>query len=871
MNILQRLQNHDPGIDFSYDLQDDTAWNPGTLNRFLLRNEIAARVTALAVEPLLGLLAVGTSSGKILLSGSPPTFVTLEVPKGVERVMGAAASSGVKFLGFATKDQYPSIPLDGDNVLHVWNLDPQREEATSPILLSSLPFPEPVRRGYFVESGALGGGNYSEEELFTERSPPVTTLSVHPSGHIFAVGHMDGCISFWAVEDDDRPLAVRTLSEPFSFLDVHLPDTMSLIDQQSPDSPGKERKEREPIFKLAWSGFPGVQNPGDYGMSSPTTLTILGGTLPTDLSGVSILSFPKLTLPNPDAAAPPSPSAASSISPTTRQALKTSLFPSETLDEHDFEPRSSFPSTTPIEDFVLIPRNNPYLNGSFDTVGIILLSSADGRSKGVLQAFEFPPQVVHSGALDEHRLARVRLPVMLEFAYPCIDDVVMGASIVKFDKREAFGRLLSGWINGGDKGDTFLGKRIQSNGGSAWSDFDGDNAPDPNLSKYDYPRVMVLFHRDLSVRFYDISFLAIGYSDNSLLVVDLRGPRVLFRDLSKDEKDKLGPVNVFNWAICGLGAKPQLSLRLFATHRSGTTRILTFVHDPETQKWDIDPSHHVDGAHSRRDSSSAGPTTIPISSCADPYLSIVLDGKNGQDLTATPSALQKIIDESEADSQSVFSKGSSSTKDTHHKKAHCFWVIVGKKELRCYENIVGNRVGLAEWSKEGGEIVHVKIVNRKGSPVLVAIQTSGKAMIYSLPELEYMRSVDIPSMNPAQESTFDLDPEGDFLQYTTSTPLPSITYGTLFNFRRPLPPHVDFGEPAPPALPAPPQPIPLVPVTVTSGLGAWIWGTAPKVYKGSEIDGILAGLDRPLPRAASPKPSNAKVNSTARRGMRPRP
>ena len=78
----------------------------------------------------------------------------------------------------------------------------------------------------------------------------VTSIAVHPSGHFFAVGHADGSIAFWAVEDDNKPLLVRTLDA----VDVNLVDP-SALDHKAP------KFVREPIFKLSWSGFPNSQDP----------------------------------------------------------------------------------------------------------------------------------------------------------------------------------------------------------------------------------------------------------------------------------------------------------------------------------------------------------------------------------------------------------------------------------------------------------------------------------------------------------------------------------------------------------------------------------------------------------------------------------
>lgn len=315
-----------------------------------------------------------------------------------------------------------------------------------------------------------------------ERYPAVTTMAVHPSGHILATGHLDGCISFWAVEDGERPLSVRTVSEPFSFVDVHVPDPFALTDDANAEAPGGER---EPIFKLSWSGYPAIKKPADFGATESTTLTILGGGLPLDPNGVIVLVFPGITLPTPDVAAgstSPKPNGHTMLPPSTRQALKASLFPSETLDS---EPLTSFPSSSPVEDFFLIPRSSPFMSGSFDPVAIILLTSnAGARKKTVLSAYEFPPQCQEISSSGKPRLQRARLPFALEMAYTPDQNLVTGASLVKFDSRQVFGTLVSAFVNHGDLHDTYTGSRLTSlRAGSAWSDFDGDDAPDRRLAK----------------------------------------------------------------------------------------------------------------------------------------------------------------------------------------------------------------------------------------------------------------------------------------------------------------------------------------------------------------------------------------------------
>ncbi|KAG8920201.1 hypothetical protein FRC00_010344, partial [Tulasnella sp. 408] len=537
MDILRRLQNHDAGIDFSDTLREETSWNPGLLYDFKLSPtpSVPTAITAMTVDGAMGLLALGTFTGKIHLFGAAPMATTLLVPAADEH----AAREEVKFLGFCASLRR-LVCIDGANVLHVWDLvDLKAEEPTPPHLLkdSSFAIPENVtgeimtfdverlcpspyiipnawlehqevlnRTSEAIEHrvptvmdivphprdlnlvfiaydggvilwnlstsqvvhnyqlslhpGAVGGGGYREEDLFTERYPPATSLSIHPSGQIISIGHLDGCISFWAVEDDDRPLAVRTLSEPFSFIDVNVPDPMALIDDAKDEdassmSPPVRKQQREPIFKLAWSGFPDYPPAKDsqYGAFTSTTLTILGGTTASDQQGVTVLNFPGLVLPTPDVTTGPmSPSASAALPPSTRQALKKSLFPPESLDSAT-EPRSVYPSKIQVEDFCLVPRGNPHLNGLYDPTSIIILCSDTKAPKSVLNAFEFPPEPRDSSnmpAIDIYRnpLRRSQLPPMLNFTYSPPTRGISDCQIMVFQERDVFGRLVSGFVNG---------------------------------------------------------------------------------------------------------------------------------------------------------------------------------------------------------------------------------------------------------------------------------------------------------------------------------------------------------------------------------------------------------------------------------------
>ncbi|KAG8909487.1 hypothetical protein FRC01_006904, partial [Tulasnella sp. 417] len=922
MDILRRLQNHDAGIDFSDTLREETSWNPGLLYDFKLSPtpSVPTAITAMSVDGALGLLAVGTFTGKIHIFGAAPMATTLLIPAPNEH----AAREEVKFLGFCASLRR-LVCIDGANVLHVWDLvDLQAEEPTPPILLkdSSFAVPEnvtvlstsPLHSHAFIalqsgeimtfdvdrlcpspfvvpnawlehqevlnrtseaiehrvptvmdivthprdlnllfiaydggvilwnlstshvvhnyqlslHPGAAGGGGYREEDLFTERYPPATSLSVHPSGHIIAIGHLDGCISFWAVEDDDRPLAVRTLSEPFSFIDVNVPDPMALIDDPkdedaSSEAPPRRQQQREPIFKLAWSGFPDFPPSKDpqHGAFSSTTLTILGGTTASDQQGVTVLNFPGLVIPTPDmTSGPMSPSLSATLPPSTRQALKKSLFPPESLDAAT-EPRSVYPSKLQVEDFCLVPRGNPHLNGLYDPTSIIILSSDTNAPKSVLNAFAFPPEPRDSSnmpAIDIYRnpLRRSRLPPKLDFTYSTSTRGISDCQIMVFQEREVFGRLVSGFINSQNNepmAETNSGRWIEGlRGGSGWSDFSGENAPDARLSKFDRHRMMILSHSDLTVRFYDISsqlllsaealrfefpqilphltlemarlipllppadkveiksahlasisaecavvlstgdvaiwrlrepgspgqvynipsedsevfvpldpfirrserrissfqpfclirppaadadaleevtasalsdvgFLAVAYRRNSLAVFDLRSPKVTLRTswLPKSgDKDKLGPVTTLLWSFCGLGSDGDPRLRLIASYQHGTTRVITLRVSQTSSEWEV-VSSEAGGKGVEEGHFYEAERSSPV----DPFVSTVIGGRTGDECLATPAAIRK----AESDDPAIVP----TTKKEKSDLAHCFWVVGGSKEARCFENITGNQ------------------------------------------------------------------------------------------------------------------------------------------------------------------------------------
>jgi syntaxin-binding protein 5 len=339
---------------------------------------------------------------------------------------------------------------------------------------------------YTLPPGAPGGAGYehhvrytnyrasfnpnSSQDLLSYRRPSVTALAIHPSGHLFAVGYADGSIAFWAVEDEDQPLSVRTIEE----VDVHVVDGTKLekhIDKEATsDNTRITPQDREPIFKLAWSAFSASNDP----RGGETTLTILGGTTTSEASEVTVLWMPAFNPSEPPAVTRPQ----SGLHPTIRTAMRQTVLASTSFKYY---------SSGIVQDFLLIPRDSPHFSGSFDPISILLLADSQGKSRAV-EAYRFPPSAILSftstesdllssasdpvetsdtlsqelaSTLDSMRLdqdpERMGLPCPLWSG----NSGIIGGQILKLD-RDSYRNLISG---GEDTNDILPFK-----GGFAWSD-----------------------------------------------------------------------------------------------------------------------------------------------------------------------------------------------------------------------------------------------------------------------------------------------------------------------------------------------------------------------------------------------------------------
>lgn len=114
-------------------------------------------------------------------------------------------------------------------------------------------------------------------------------------------------------------------------------------------------------------------------------------------------------------------------------------------------------------------------------------------------------------------------------------------------------------------------------------------------------------------------------------------------------------------------------------------------------------------------------------------------------------------------------------------------------------------------------------------------------LVYSIPHLEYLHTVQLPSVSSLPLA---MDTSGDFIAWAAdpvSNLINSATYGTFFDYRRANTlPDVDFST-SRGTIPSQPQPVSLGP---TSYLGSWFSFNQTKT--GEQIDELLGGPDRPV-------------------------
>ena len=162
---------------------------------------------------------------------------------------------------------------------------------------------------------------------------------------------------------------------------------------------------REPIFKLSWVGFPDqntlrtMQTEGggeplsgatiDYAERGENMLLILGGQSPGETPGINVLTFPAYVPPGAQIKVRPI-GTSEALPLHERYAYRDSLAPTGS---------AFYPTRTPPEDFILLPRSSPYFGLTHDPIAIVVSLTPNPEHTRVsgpaaergIEAWVFPP------------------------------------------------------------------------------------------------------------------------------------------------------------------------------------------------------------------------------------------------------------------------------------------------------------------------------------------------------------------------------------------------------------------------------------------------------------------------------------------------
>ncbi|KAI0783299.1 lethal giant larvae like, C-terminal-domain-containing protein [Abortiporus biennis] len=818
---------------------------------------------------------------------------------------------------------------------------------------------------HVLPPGAPGGNGYHSPDILTHRRPSVTAIAIHPAGHFFAVGYADGTICFWALEDEDKPLMVRNLDE----VDLNAVDGAKLEDALGNPHGGSLDGEREPIFKLAWSGFSNSSDP----RGGETTLTILGGLGVNDPPGVTIFTLPAFNPPAP----PTTTETQTTLHPSFRLAMQESLKPI-----HAF----TYFTKGIVQDFLLLSKGNPHFAGNFDPTAILLVSDGYGDTRAI-EAFEFPPPpppalspitpssppakspispdgededaLVNdiASTLEEMQVSSDPHQLVLPFGLWNGHNGITGGSLVAISK--AAYELVIGSENSNEP-------NLRLHGGVAWVD---DNEGEMKLMKLQPHRLLITQHRDLKVRFQDLSaqllissdespltssfpnllpaltidltsvltdpavftrtsshfidearidsvffateslecaislksgdvilyrlisegtstshvnlqdeelismqhiplqvgerfrpllmimsnrgkvtacalsdvgFLAVAYEDGSTFIVDMRGPRLILRDtvgakshrhsfLGKHENE---PVTQLTWTVSGTASDLNPRIILIATYESGSATFYSVTRS-STGTWEVKEPHEFTEA-----------TSHPLSE------SIVIDAKTGVRCKANRDGLSIALNP-----------------PAPEERRRTIWISAGAKGVKCTADLSGEKLGKIDWpaTSKVGQVIRVEVIKKLSASVLVAFTDKRNALVYSIPTLEWLHTLQF-EQSPTE--TFSVDETGDYIEWIrheVSGLIGCLKYGTVFNVRRSgpyLPPTIDFKVDER-VIPPQPQPVSIGPASFIS---SWLGYISSQGMTGEQVDALLAGPDRPIPQPVQRSQPAASGSKTAAGG-----
>ncbi|EGG11524.1 uncharacterized protein MELLADRAFT_91096 [Melampsora larici-populina 98AG31] len=511
-----------------------------------------------------------------------------------------------------------------------------------------------------IPPGAIGSTRNSNSPLiFEERRPSVTCLAFRPDGEMFVSGHLDGCLAFWSLHDGDVPILVRTMEREDALV-FDWGETESKVDQKPSNSRlTPEEPTREPIFRIAWSSFPSESNSSglsknpifsvdnldtsDQPRSSKdgTLLTVLGGLMSGDPVGVHVFHLPAYHSAN----------ITKEMTPELRESLRASTSPSG----HSIYLTSETP-----EDFLLIPRSNPYFDGSHDPISIIInctaqidvpprfstgipstdhsgVDSKPSVSDRSLRAFTFPPSL-------KHEPRELQLPGTFDWIG---SNTVIACEVFELPET-AYHKLLE------PTPDSSLGRndvaRLPLNGGKAGISpaFRSDHATSSELitefqQKF---RIMVTVHMNKKIRFWDFSMgllLPINPSNRSSTDAIYSTPGKLKTEFPARLDHLTIDLNIFLDQTSNLYPRQHLDqpVRVFLSTES-LDLVLTF---PDHQIL-VYSFHQAKYISPQKTNIASDPTQFTLST-GDPTSAILVDGHELDSKTTTSDEPQGAVEAAE--------------------------------------------------------------------------------------------------------------------------------------------------------------------------------------------------------------------------------
>lgn len=325
--------------------------------------------------------------------------------------------------------------------------------------------------------------NVPLEVIWSERLSAATAIAWRPDGEVFAMGHEDGCISFWSATHDDRPLLVRSLTD----VDIDRPVAPEDLEQLGPSA-----GPCEPIFKLAWSAFTpssswGWRETPTVPSANGTMLTVMGGTSQRlDGAAVHTLHLPEYT-----------PASVWTSTPEAQRIVRQHM-----RDSLEATHKSRYLTSATVEDFIMLPRINPHCGGAFDPYAILILTGtsatlpplASHAARRSLEAYSFPPS---PHLQPEYEALSLPLPLMFTGR-----GTVLGAKCETVSLT-AYRSLLAGAPAEAGSGSICATQPMA--GFAKPNVIGGTLANAEGIARNGRPRILITWHLDGSVRIHDVS------------------------------------------------------------------------------------------------------------------------------------------------------------------------------------------------------------------------------------------------------------------------------------------------------------------------------------------------------------------------------